>query len=326
MPASSRRSVAILLALSLVWGSTWIANEILRDQCGPLRLAMLRYLLAAFLVACTLCVQQIHQRLRRGGKPTQSRTHSSADLKSPAGPDTQRTQNRSWVAINLLLGCTMFVVPDLLLVWSAGHGAAAWTPMIYAGLPLGLLLKAGELRMPAVLGVGAILIVLNGSLPLTAGKLLWVLPIAGAVLMQGWSLVYAQRHCAAASSLSGVMVQLATAALLLCAAIGIWHEAFAAQPLLRWPASSLAALCLLAGLATAAAYPLYYRLLQTLEPAQLAVSEWLQTLVAIFESAVLMHQRPGWPMVGAAAVLIGCAVLLLRGDGGEAESFFRLTS
>lgn len=332
MPASSRGSVALLLALSLVWGSSWIANEMLRDQCGPLQLAMLRYVLAAFFVASALCVQQIYHRLRRGGMTRPARNHSLADHKSPPQLAGQLSggaagaPDHGWIVVSVLLGCTMFVLPDLLLIWSGGHGAAAWTPMIYAGLPLVLLLTAGELRMPAVLGVGAMLILLNGSLPLTASKLLWVLPIAVAVLLQGWSLVYAQRHCAAASSLRGVIVQMVTAALLLWASVRVSHEVPGAQSPLCWPVSSRAALCLLAGLATAIAYPLYYQLLEKLEPAQLVVSEWLQTLVAISESAALLHHRPGWPMVGASAVLIGCAVLLLQGENARADSILRLPS
>jgi drug/metabolite transporter (DMT)-like permease len=321
----------MLLALSLVWGSTWIANEMLRNQCGPLRLAMLRYLLAAFFVACVLCVQQIYRRLRQGGQTSLSHdAFSDGSIQSrftgPAEPDTHRTKDHGWIAVSALLGCTMFVVPGLLLVWSAGRVAGGWIPMIYAGLPLFLMLVAGELRTPAILGVGAMLILLNGSLPLTVGRLLWVLPIVGGVISQGWSLVYAQRHCAVASSLRGAMVQFMTAALLLWTATKLWPEAPGAESLLRWQASSLGVLSLIAGLATAVAYPLYYRLLQSLEPAQLAISEWLQTLVAISESAILLHVRPGWPMLGAAAVLVGCAVALLRGDSDQAESILRLTS
>ncbi len=329
MPASSRRSIAMLLGLSLVWGSTWIANDTLRHQSGPLRLAMLRYLLAGLFVACVFCARLIYGWLRRGGHTGRLQTHSSCGLdlqQQFAGPDKQAVREYGWIGVNLLLGCTMFVVPDLLLVWSAGHVAAGWVPMIYAALPLGLLLMAGDLRTPAILGMGAMLVLLNGSLPITAGRLPWILPIAGAVGLQGWSLVYAQRHCAAASSLGGVMVQLVAAAFLLRAMINLWHEPSLADSLLRRPVAPLGALCMLAGPATAVAYPLYYRLLQGLEPAKVAISEWLQTLVAICESAVLFHLRPSWMMIGAASVLVGCAALLLCGDRDEVEPFFRPSS
>jgi drug/metabolite transporter (DMT)-like permease len=117
---------------------------------------------------------------------------------------------------------------------------------------------------------------------------------------------------AAVSSLPGVIVQLLSAVSILEVSLRIWPETRGIEALKHWPGDSLAALCVLAGLATAVAYPLYYRLLAHLEPGQLATSEWLQTLVAIGESAILMRQYPGWPMIGAAGVLIICAGLLLR--------------
>ncbi len=304
MPASSRRSVGILLALSLLWGSSWIANAMLQEQAGPLRLAMLRYLLAALVCALAHGASLLALKLQLlGARPT-----IEASIPALDAPPTH------WFAVSLLLGCTFFGAPDLLLIWAAQHGSAGWTPLMYAGLPLGLLLADGELRVPAILGVGAMLALLNGSLPVSARMLPWALPIVAAVALQGWSLVYARRHLAVAGSLRGIAVQLIAAAVLVRAALLLWPEAAQNE---GWPVSSLGALCLLAVLGTSVAYPLYYRLLSSLEPAQLATSEWLQTLVAIAESAVLLHQRPGWPMLGAAGALAGCAIVMLRHAGKE---------
>ena len=231
----------------------------------------------------------------------------------------------SWIGINALLGLTMFGIPDLLLVWASHHGAAAWTPLIYAGLPLGLVLAAGELRGAAVLGLGAMLVLLNGSFPLSTAKMLWALLIVAAVAMQGWSLIYASRRPAVTASVRGCMVQLMSALCLMEVALKLWPEA-GAVPLRDWPAASVAALCLLAALATAFAYPAYYRLLRTMEPAQLATSAWLQTMVAVGESALLLRQRPGWAMMAAAFVLVGCTLLLLRQQQGATQPLLRLSS
>jgi len=315
--ASRYRPVAILVAVSFVWGSAWIANEMLREQAGPVHLAVLRYGLAAVSLATVCGCQRLYRRLKATRHPADSPREPAPARSGPqcaalSALDVTDAASRLSIRISVALGVTMFALPDLLLRCSAQHGAAPFVPLIYAGLPLGLLVARGELQAPAILGLGAMLVLLNGSLPLAASKLAWALPIVCAVALQGWSLVYARRHLAAASSLPGVIVQLLSAAWILQVSLRVWPEAQGVEALRQWLGESLAALCLLAGLATAIAYPLYYRLLAHLEPGQLATSEWLQTLAAIAESAILLRQSPGWPMIGAASVLVVCAGLLLR--------------
>jgi drug/metabolite transporter (DMT)-like permease len=294
----------------------------LREQAGPVHLAVLRYILAAVFLLGIYGCRRLYRRLGRQAQPPRAQLAAyrgepvssgiQPELATLTVPPVANAAIRRWILVSMVLGLTMFALPDLLLRCSAQHGAAPFVPLIYAALPLGLLLWSGELRAPAILGLGAMLVLLNGSLPLNAAKLGWALPIVCAVALQGWSLVYARRHLAAGSSLPGVIVQLLSAAWILQVSLRVWPEAQGVDALRQWPGESLAALCVLAGLATAMAYPLYYRLLARLEPGQLAISEWLQTLVAIAESAILMRQHPGWPMIGAACVLVVCAGLLLR--------------
>jgi drug/metabolite transporter (DMT)-like permease len=328
-----RLPIGVLLAISLVWGSTWIANAMLPEPAAPRRATMVRYLLAWLLLAAAECSRVLWRRI--ASPPGQSLSQpATAEASGPAtvrplpahtnaphfaipgALDLPANDKWRWIGVSMLLGATMFAAPELLSITADGRGVAAWTPLIYAGLPLGLLLAAGELRIPAILGLGAMLVLLNGSLPLIPGRLAWVLLIVGAMALQGWSLIYARRHLAVASSLRGVMVQIMTAFWLLNLSEQLWPEPAADLPPSRWPASSLEAMAALALLATSIAYPLYYRLLARFEPAQLAVSAWLQTLVAVGESAILLRQRPGWPMIGAAVILIGCATLLLRREDG----------
>ncbi len=316
-------ATGLYLAISLVWGSSWIANQILSEQGGPLQTAVLRSLYGAAFLAIAGAGQRLVRRRRQ--TPGQSSSESGpapatygqrfAILRAFDHPG----EGRDWVGNSMILGVTMFALPDLLLLGAAHHGAAPWTPLIYAGLPLGLLLAAGQLRPAAVLGLGAMLVVLNGSLPLSVGKLSWALLIVAAVALQGWSLLYARRHLAAVSTVRSVTVQLAVAACLLELALKSGLEPAGPIPLRYWPASALGALGLLAILATAIAYPLYYRLLTHFEPAQLATSAWLQTLAAVGESAALLRQRPGWPMLGAGCVLVACALILLHRETGRIE-------
>ncbi|HEY0785594.1 MAG TPA: EamA family transporter, partial [Acidobacteriaceae bacterium] len=194
-----------------------------------------------------------------------------------------------------------------------------WTPLVYAGLPLALSIAAGKLRMVAVVGVGAMLVLLNGSLPLGPERLLWTLPVVAAVGLQGWSLGYARRQGRAASSLGSVMLQCLTAGAGLLVAAALAREA--ALPGVRsWTPVQLVAAAGIVVLATAAAYPLYYRMLAVLEPAQAAGSQWLQTVVAVAEAAWLLGQRPRAAMAGAALMLVGCTVLLVRRDVGSESS------
>ena len=306
---SARSSAGLLLALSLIWGTTWIANAMLAQPESPLHIVMLRYLVALLLIA-----------LAYGGQRLFGRLGSHAAGPRSQGLSRLPNQTRGNVMLTgMTLGCTMFALPDLLLVWAARHGAGPWTPLIYAGLPLGLMLSSGKLRTAAILAPGAMLVLLNGSLPLTPQKIAWAAPIAAAVALQGWSLLYARDHLAEVSSLRGMLWQLLVAVVLLRTALWLWPEPGGHLSLRFWQAGSVFALFLLGLLATALAYPLYYRLLARYEPAQLAATAWLQTLVAVGESALLLHQRPGWPMIGAACALVACSVSLLGTESGLLE-------
>ena len=307
----TRESAGVLLALSLLWGSSWIGNEIVRHQARPLHFALLENLLACACLASAVAARKAVARLRNQAvSPMQVETVAPAS----ASPGL-----RAWP--NILLGLTLFALPDLLVTWASGHGAGAWIPEVYACMPLGLALAAGELSAAAILGPCAMLVLLNGSLPLAPATLVWILPIGAAVALQGWSLCFVRRNPAAVLSLSSVLIQLGTASAALWVALTLVTEP-ASTPLRSWPASATAALCLLAALATALAYPLFYRLLRTLSPTQAAVCEWWQPLIAIGESGLLLHVRPGLPMILSALILILCSGLILGHSETEAPTLF----
>ena len=309
MSSHARAPITLLFALSLLWGSSWIGNELLRQQDAPLHLTLLRNLLACTCLTFVIGVLAAVAKLKRRAWP------SLAVARNPAPATSNRVDSRAlWP--NLLLGVTLFALPDLLLVWASAHGAGAWTPEIYACMPLGLALAAGELSTPAILGPCAMLVLLNGSLPLATTSLVWVLPIAAAVALQGGSLCFVRRRLLSVASLSALLVQLATASAGLCLTLVLVGEP-AGVSLRFWPASSITALCLMAALGTALAYPLFYRLLRTLTPTQASVSEWLQPLTAICESALLLHARPGLPMILAALTLVLCSASILGRSSAE---------
>jgi probable blue pigment (indigoidine) exporter len=273
-----RRAVLTLLAISTIWGSTWIPNQYLEGQGTPCALAALRYAVAALILAIV------------------------ATLIPQARASTWRP--------SLTLGVTMLGVPVLLMAITGRHGAGAWTPLLYAALPLGLSIAAGELQFAAIAGAGAMFLLLNGSLPLTSAKLFWTLPTAAAVALQGWSLLYARKHLQTAAAPAGIVFQFATASIVLGAASLVLEAPVRLAHI--WPTSGVLALAALAIVATALAYPLYYRLLAFLAPSQITTSQWLQTLVSVAEGAYLLRQRPGWMMLASSITLVGCTHILLR--------------
>jgi drug/metabolite transporter (DMT)-like permease len=67
---------------------------------------------------------------------------------------------------------------------------------------------------------------------------------------------------------------------------------------------------------TAVPYLIFYFLLAQgrLAPVQVAVSQWIQVLFAVAESAYFMRAFPSWEMLAAVATLVVCVWMLLRRD------------
>ena len=63
---------------------------------------------------------------------------------------------------------------------------------------------------------------------------------------------------------------------------------------------------------SAIAYALFYQLLGTLRASQVAVLQWLTPVIGVLEAALWLQHWPSWEKAGAAALVIACAVLLLR--------------
>ena len=281
-------AILALCGISLLWSTGWIASPLLAQTAAPyaaatLTLALSGCLLGAFLLAL---------RFGRGRAAT-----AAVPLR-----------------VSLLLALTMFACPLALLPVAAQHGVSGWIPLLYAFLPL---FTAGAAWSPAmIVAVGAALLLLNGTVPLAPVKLLWAVPALAAVASQAYALRCVARLLPGFSTravLGSLAMQCAFAACFLGAASLLFDPAPRLASLSQWSAPSAAAALYLAVAGTALAYAgLYWLLAHGCAPQQAAVTQWLQTLLVVAESAALAHAWPGLQSLAAAAVLAGCAWFLLR--------------
>jgi drug/metabolite transporter (DMT)-like permease len=211
----------------------------------------------------------------------------------------------------------MLAGPLALLILAQGHGIAGWVPLLYAALPL-LAGVGTEAWSPAmIVAVGAALIMLNGTVPLTGSKALWAMPALAAVATQAFALRYARRNLQRVSLrtlLRSLALQCALAAVLLAAGSWLLDPSPRLAPLAQWNVFSAFSLSLLAIFGTALAYAGLYALLArgTLQPRQIAATQWLQVLVFFAESAFFARVRPPWLSLGAAAILVACCWSVLQ--------------
>ena len=87
----------------------------------------------------------------------------------------------------------------------------------------------------------------------------------------------------------------------------------------QWTGLHAAVLPVLAVGATVLPYGAMYRLLAAgeLQPRQIAVTQWWQTLTAVGESAFIAHVRPSAVVLLAAAALLACSVVELRAEPAQ---------
>ncbi len=278
------RAILTLCGISLLWGSGWTVAPLLAQTAAPCAAAALTFALAAaFLRAVLLGLRFGSVREAREAIP---------------------------VRISLRLALGMLAFPTALLLAAGEHGVSGWVPLLYAFLPL---LAAGSAWSPAmIVAIGAVLLLLGGTVPLTPMKLLWAVPALAGVALQAFALRYAARQLRGASAralLASLGLQCAVAAGLLGVGSLFFDAVPKVAPPSQWSGFSLTGLLCLAIAGTALTYAGLYWLLArgTLAPWQAAVAQWLQTLLAVAESAALARTWPGWQSLAGALVLAGCA-------------------
>lgn len=292
-----------LVGMSVLWGSSWIVSPLVGEVAEPFAATALLFAIATVAVAVgTACIQV--------RKPAADSL--PAELRGPAFSQT------------LMLSLFLFLLPTVLLIVARSCGAAGWVPFLYAFLPLGLAFAAEKWNPAMVVAVGAVLVLLNGTVPLVTDRL----PAAGLVLIavvsQGFALrmgrkvLWGKQMCALLPSLGMQCFLVAVAMEVLSL---FFDRAPRLAPWREWQTFSVLACCLLAVFATAIPYALLYWLLarSCLEPYQLATTQWLQTFVFSAESAWFARIVPQWlAWVAGAAIVAATLLVILRNPGDEA--------
>lgn len=211
----------------------------------------------------------------------------------------------------LTLGFTMLGAPSALLLLAELHGAGSWVPLLYALLPLVTAFSSGRWSPVLVVPMGAVLVLLNGTVPFTWNQwnqwnqAAWAIPVLGAVGSQAFALRFAATHLHGVS-LRGLLGSMALQSVVAAAFLVLGSTLFDPSLRLAWtaiPASLLPAL-----LGTALPYALLYRLLALDEvaPYQAATAQWLQVLIAVLEGAAVARVWPSWQSFAAALAILVC--------------------
>jgi drug/metabolite transporter (DMT)-like permease len=276
-------------ALGVVWGTTWVASGSLTDQVPPLLAAAVRFLLAALLLLPAILLKR---------------------LKSPRGRSL-------WIL--LMLAVVMIALPSMLLLWAQQHVESATVTVSFAAMPLVVALLTPGKGVPRSALQATIIV--PGAMVLVAGASLRISQAAGAtvvllvVALIGASSLVARRQLASLSPLVVTMGLLGTAAPVLFLASLLLERGQTAE----WNGSAMASVALLA-VATAAAYPVYFWLLQQLEAYQLATVQWVQPLVALAETAAFLHLRLSLSMTAGTVIALLCLWVVMRARPEDDDS------
>ncbi|HEX4019545.1 MAG TPA: EamA family transporter [Acidobacteriaceae bacterium] len=289
------RHIFAMIALVLIWGSTWVAIHVLVGAVPPMRSAALRFLLAAALLAPI--IQWKH-------------------LAWPTG----RGLNAS-----LVLSITMVTLPYALIFWSEQHISSGLTALLYASMPLltTLLtpLMAGRSVPRAawqamILGLGAIALVLSNIVSTSLTQTLGAIGVLFAVALQGGSSIYAKRHLQGVQPMVSTSIQFFCAGILLSlGSLGLEHSRHA-----TWSTPALLALLFLSIFSSVISYSVYYWLLRTVEAYQITSLQLVVPIIAVAEGAIILHERLSWYMIVGSLAVLGCVVFVMRARREEDEA------
>jgi len=269
------RGTLPLGGMSLLWGSGWLVPQ---PSLPPFATASLVFALAALAVGL-------------GSLATQPGV--SASLRT-----------------SLTLGLAMLGAPAASLLLAGLHGAGSWVPLLGALLPLFTAFSLGRWSPVTVVPVGAVLVLLNGTVPFTWSKAIWAVPVLAAVGLQAFAFQFAARQLRGVSA-CGLLRSMACQSMAAAALLVLCSVLFDASPRFAWavPASLLPAI-----LGTALPYALLYFLLArgVMAPHQAATTQWLQFLVAVLEGAALARVWPSWQSCAAILAVLVCTGIVLQ--------------
>jgi len=278
---------ALLVLLSLLWGGSFFFVELVLDGLAPVTVVLGRVGLAAFALLVLV-------RLRGRSMPAEPKV---------------------WLAF-FVMGALNNAVPFTLIVWGQTHIDSGLAAILNATTPLFTVLLAPMVTRGEPLGgyrLAGVLLGLCGVAVLVGPEVLNEL--GGQALAQLAVLLAAVSYACAGHygrRLTAMEPMVAAAGML--TASTLWTLPFALVLESPWDARPglgvWAALLALALLSTAAAYPIYFRVLRSAGPTNLLLVTFLIPLSALGLGTAFLGERPGWDsLAGMALIFAGLAAV-----------------
>jgi drug/metabolite transporter (DMT)-like permease len=288
-----RLSLLAYVSLCLIWGSTWLAVHITVQDLPPFLAAAVRFLLAAAVLFLWILFRKSSWPRHEG----------------------------QWRAITVL-GFTMIGIPYALQFWAQQYVASSLSAVLFSALPLTVSLLTPFMLHRAVprqavfamlVGFGGLLILLYTSFDLGSRAFWGGVAVLGAMLSSAWSAVYAKVQ------LNRMDPVVSTALQLLIGSVGLFWATWALESHQQatWTRSAVLAMLFLSLFGSAAAFAIYYWLLQHMQPYQVSTANLIIPLVAVLEGSLIGHERVPWMMIVVMLVVLSSVSVVLR---SEAES------
>jgi drug/metabolite transporter (DMT)-like permease len=275
--------VAGFIAISVVWGSTWLAIKIGLDSITPVFGVAIRFTLAAAILAVML-------RLRGG----------------------RLIFDRTTTPVYLMLGIFSFSFPFVLVYWGEQYVSSGLASILFATYPfivaiLSHLLLPGETLNPfkvtgTLIGFAGVLVIFWSDLSSGTGGYPGMAAIILSTLLQGFSLVmvkkYAKQIPPVQMTLGGMVFAVAILNIM-----AFLLEDFSA---LRFDAAGVGSIVYLGTIGTVVTFVTYYWLLKRVEALFLSLTALITPILAVILGALFLDEVLGGRIVmGAGLVLFG---------------------
>ena len=283
--------LAVLIALSVIWGSAFMLVKVVLEEVPTLTLVAGRLTGAALFLGIALLVT--------GGRLPRDAS--------------------AWRAF-FFLGLVNNVFPFTLLTWGQQHIDSSLAAILTASMPLSVVILAHfwineRLTLDRVAGVlvgfSGVFLLIGGDLrDLTGSNTLGQLAVVAGVLGYSAGTVFARRYLQEADSMVTAAGQtLVGAVLIVPVALGVdrpFDLAIGAKTALAWATLAL--------LGSAVAYLLYFWLIRRVTATQASTVTYLIPITAVLLGALVLDERLGAnSFAGLAVIIVG--VWLVNGGG-----------
>jgi drug/metabolite transporter (DMT)-like permease len=283
-----RREWALLGALSLIWGSSFLMNAVALAELPPFTVVLGRIVPAA--LALVLWLRARGQRLPNSGRI---------------------------LAVMFLLGLINNLVPFSLIVWGQTRIPSGLAAILNASMPLWSVVLAhfattDERLTPArgagvVLGFLGVAVLIGPSLLAGGGDLLGRLAVLGAAFCYASSAIVARRLLRGVPAPVAATGQALAATCLILPVVLVVDRPWT----LAWPSLPVwGAVLWLSLLSTALAYLIFYRLLATAGATNTSLVTFLVPVTAVLLGVLVLGEPLALRQLGGMALIgLGLAVL-----------------